>query len=447
MRGFPLGYSRSGKVLRYEVRRNGKRTKGESSMFLCGPARSGKTSVIMRMLHGSKTSNIVPDVKAQLSCILARHLQRMGHRVVFINPLNEQAERLGKFEHVAINPLEGIDVTALDAGLQADYIGENIIVMNGNEREPHWPESARDLISGVTLAVLEYEDKKDLVTVYERVCGPGFFEYARAMVERGNPLIENRLGRFAGEKAYENKEFAGIHSTAVTHFRFMGNQAVMDCFRPSRNRPLLRWADLRKRLTTVFPIVPVKYLSSLGRFLRLTMGSALSTLVSNPSGLGVFLPWDEFPACGKMAVVTDVMSLSAGLNLVMMPVIQNTSQLKIYGDQMDSFMSIAGCQIYLPPRDPSTAQMISGLSGQTEVIARSNSVSFDQMGFAHISESASQHARAVLLPDEVVGLPPGDMLIKVENVPDIIHAVNKPYYRDSRFGGLDPDPYHAKGGR
>jgi len=99
MRGFPLGYSRSGRLLRYEIRRNGRRSKGESSLFLCGPARSGKTSVIMRMLHGSKTSNIVPDIKAQLSCIVARHLQRIGHRVVVINPLNEQPERLGRFEH------------------------------------------------------------------------------------------------------------------------------------------------------------------------------------------------------------------------------------------------------------------------------------------------------------------------------------------------------------
>ena len=175
-------------------------------------------------------------------------------------------ERLARFPHVAINPLDGIDTRSLECGLQVDRIAESIVLVSGQEREPHWPESGRDVVSGVTLAVLEYEkpEKRDLVTVYDRISAPDFFEYAQAMVARGNPLIVGRLGRMAQKDAAKRDEISSIHSTTMTQFRFMGNRAVMDCLRPSRNRPLLRWQTLRKKPTTVFVIVPLEYLSALG---------------------------------------------------------------------------------------------------------------------------------------------------------------------------------------
>ena len=453
MRGLPIGYTESWKQLRYETSRGGRRRPGESSLLLIGPARSGKTSILIPHLYEFTGSAIVPDIKGQLSCIVAKHRHKqLGQRIAFINPLNERADRIGHFPHVSINPLDGIDIRSLDCGLRADAIGESIVLVGENEHEKHWPESGRDLVSGVSLAVIEYEppEKRDLVTVYQRICGPDFFAYARAMVARGNPLIVGRLGRFAQHKANENKELASIHSTTVTQFRFMGNQAVIDCLRPSPSRPLLRWQDLRKHATTVFPIIPVQYLSALGRFLRLIMGSALSTLIAtgNTSGLPIYLPWDEFPACGHMSIVTDVMALSAGMNLTMMPVVQDAAQLKqLYGEKLNSFLSVAGCQLYLPPRDTFTAKLISELCGQTEVIARSHSLSIDRYsGEPNFSDSANQHSRAVLLPDEAMALGADEMLIRVENLPDVIRAKRKPYYADGRYSGLSPDPYHEKSG-
>lgn len=452
MKGLQIGYSHRGKVIRYQ--RRGWRTRpGESCLILIGPARSGKTTVLVWHLYEYTGSVICVDIKAQLSSILARHRQkRLGQRIVFINPLNEQQERLGHYPHMSINPLDGFDIRLPEAGLLADAIAESIVLIEGDERDKHWPESARDLIAGVVLAVLEYEPphRRDLVTVYQRIAAPDFFDYAQSMVARGNPLIIGKLGRLAQAKASENREIASVHSTAMTQFRFMGNQAVMDCLRPTANRPLLRWQDLRKQPTTVFPIIPVQHMKVMGRFLRLVMGSALSTLVSTThrAGLPVYVPWDEFAACGRMSIVTDVMAMSAGMNLTLMPVVQDAAQIrKLYGDELNSFLSVAGCQIFLPPRDPFTAKLISDLCGQREVIGRSRSVSIDHAtGEPHVSDSTNQHGRPLMTPDEVMALGPEDMLVRVEGVPDVIHAKRTPYYRDGRFRGLDPDPYHPKKG-
>jgi len=147
-----------------------------------------------------------------------------------------------------------------------------------------------------------------------------------------------------------------------------------------------------------------------------------------------------------MSVIENCMSLSAGMGLTMLPVVQDAGQLKdIYGERMQSFLSMAGYQLFLPPRDPFTAKLISDLAGQGEVIAHSRSVSIDHAtGEPHVTDSVSQQPRQVLLPDEVMALGRHEMLIRMENVPDIIRAKRRPYYEDPHYRHLaSPDPYHT----
>ena len=85
MRGMPIGYTESGKLIRYEITRDGRRRPGESSGIVFGPARSGKTSVACGPLYEFEGSMVVPDVKAQFACIFAGHRkQRLGQEVVLI---------------------------------------------------------------------------------------------------------------------------------------------------------------------------------------------------------------------------------------------------------------------------------------------------------------------------------------------------------------------------
>jgi type IV secretory pathway TraG/TraD family ATPase VirD4 len=149
---------------------------------------------------------------------------------------------------------------------------------------------------------------------------------------------------------------------------------------------------------------------------------------------------------GRLSVIENSMALSAGMGLTMLPVVQSAGALKeIYGEQMQSFLSMAGCQLYFAPRDPFTANLISDLAGQTEVIAHSRSVSIDhKTGEPHVSDTVNQQARKVLLPDEVMALGRHEMLIRMENVPDIIRAKRRPYYEDYHYRRYaSPDPYHT----
>jgi type IV secretion system protein VirD4 len=216
---------------------------------------------------------------------------------------------------------------------------------------------------------------------------------------------------------------------------------------PAKGQPELRWRDLRKRPTTVYVILPVRYLNTCRQWFRLVLASALNDLlVEDAKGVPILMMMDEFAQMGRLSVIENSMALSAGMGLTMLPVVQSAGALKeIYGEQMQSFLSMAGCQLYFAPRDPFTANLISDLAGQTEVIAHSRSVSIDhKTGEPHVSDTVNQQARKVLLPDEVMALGRHEMLIRMENVPDIIRAKRRPYYEDYHYRRYaSPDPYHT----
>ena len=214
----------------------------------------------------------------------------------------------------------------------------------------------------------------------------------------------------------------------------------------AKGEPVLRWRDHRKRPSTTYLILPVRYLSSCARWLRLVVASCLNDLlVEEKKGVPIVLLIDEAAALQHMAIIEDCAALCAGMGLTMIFVFQDACQIKdIYQDRMQSFMSVAGFQAFLAPRDSFTASLISDLSGVTEIIANSKSVSIDpRTGEPNVTVGGNPQARKLLLPDECMALGPGEALVRVENVADMIRAKRRRYYKSPEFKGLcGRDPYH-----
>jgi type IV secretion system protein VirD4 len=451
MRGLPIGYSKWWERLRYETRKGFLKKPGESSMILMAPARSGKgTDILVPMLLDWEGSCIVLDPKGQLAAITAFHRQkRLKQNVIILNPFNEWPDYIGDVPHSGFNPLVNLDPKSESFGVDCDSLAEGFVIEKPGDRDSHWMQSARQTVSGVVMAVCDAPpEKRNLASVHEIISGPRFFEFARDVVKRGDPLMTARLGRFAAEGASENRELSSIHSSALTSGGFMSSKAILRSLAgPAKGQPELRWRDLRKRPTTVYVILPVRYLNTCRQWFRLVLASALNDLlVEDAKGVPILMMMDEFAQMGRLSVIENSMALSAGMGLTMLPVVQSAGALKeIYGEQMQSFLSMAGCQLYFAPRDPFTANLISDLAGQTEVIAHSRSVSIDhKTGEPHVSDTVNQQARKVLLPDEVMALGRHEMLIRMENVPDIIRAKRRPYYEDYHYRRYaSPDPYHT----
>jgi type IV secretion system protein VirD4 len=455
MRGLPIGYSESWDRLRYETRNGFGKRPGESSAILIAPARSGKgTDILVPTLLDWEGSCIVLDPKGQLASITARHRRnRLRQNVVILNPFNVWPDYIGALPHSGFNPLVSLDPKSEAFGVDCDSLAEGIVVEKPGERESHFPDSAQQAVSGVIMAVARSAppEKRNLASVYEIVSGKRFFDFARDAAKT-NRLIEGRLGRFAEEGASGNRELVSIVSSAITNCKFMGNDAILRSLAgPAKGQAPLRWRDLRKRPTTVYLILPVRYLNTSKHWFRLVLASALNDLlVEDRRGMPVLMMMDEFAQLGRLPAIENSMALSAGMGLTMLPVLQDAGQLKdLYGERMQSFLSIAGCQMFFAPRDLFTAELISNLSGQKEVLAQSRSITNDRhTGEPQVTDSATQQPQKLLLPDQVMALGREDMLMRVENVPDMIRAKRRPYYADSHYRRLcAPDPYHDNGKR
>src|SRR5205807_114882 len=87
---------------------------------------------------------------------------------------------------------------------------------------------------------------------------------------------------------------------------------------PWNTDTLLRWRDHRKRPSTTYLILPVRYLSSCARWLRLVVASCLNDLlVEEKKGVPIVLLIDEAAALQHMAIIEDCAALCAGMGLTM----------------------------------------------------------------------------------------------------------------------------------
>ena len=171
-------------------------------------------------------------------------------------------------------------------------------------------------------------------------------------------MIGGRLGRFATDKAAENRELVSIVSTAITQVNFMGNRAIANSLNPKEGGPVLRFADIRNKPSTVFLILPIRYLVACAKWFRLVIAAAMADLLQEKRGpvpvLGMF---DEFAQLGAMKIMSDIMGIGRGYGLRIWPVLQDLNELKeLYPERWETFLSNAGAQIFFARamKQPST---------------------------------------------------------------------------------------------
>jgi type IV secretory pathway TraG/TraD family ATPase VirD4 len=167
---------------------------------------------------------------------------------------------------------------------------------------------------------------------------------------------------------------------------------------------------------------------------------------------------DEFAQLGDLRIVKDAMALAAGYGVRLFPILQDLTQLKEnFGDSWETFLANSAAQLYFAPREITSAEYISKLSGEKEVNVPSESageVSAGQVkqGFTGLSISWNRQVVPELRPQDVMRLPENNFLrfSKGRVHPELrkpYHcAIKGPHALDqtcSEFHGLyDPDPYH-----
>ncbi len=174
----------------------------------------------------------------------------------------------------ALDFIEKDSPTALD---EARDLAEALVIRTGQEKDPHWVDSAEAWISALIALVVRYGEPNDrsLQTVRGVLSDPAKLELAIKLM-CSSDTWDGMLARMGSQLThYKDKELNSTMTTTGRFLRFLDTVAVADSTKTSSFDP----ADLRKGKMTVYLILPPEHMRAQSPLLRMWIGSLLRAVV------------------------------------------------------------------------------------------------------------------------------------------------------------------------
>lgn len=343
---------------------------GDEHILIIGPTRSGKSRRLLapNLAMDTRRSALVIDIKGELHRWTAAHRARSGHRIITLNPFG-----LGDIPSTGFNPLAGLDPASPEFVDEASGLAEAIIEIP--DKDPHWAESARDILSGLIMYERCRNGPAAALTKVRAMITKAEDELAEVAIDAvanveapgGKELgwheaIANKLRRLVSLSP-EHRELMSILSTAKTQTEFLDS----DLIAADLAKGGFDFATMKRALTTVYLILPPKHLYRHAKWLRLVIDAAIRDLqreLRRPGEPDVLFLLDEFAQLGTMRSIETSMSLNAGYGIKVVAAIQHLGQLQHhYAQNWETFLS-GGLITAFAPRDVLTSEHLSKLSGQ-----------------------------------------------------------------------------------
>ncbi len=310
---------------------------GHILSFASTGAGKNLTSVIPNLLtYGPKASVFVIDVKGENHHWTAKARGRMGQSVHALDPFGET----GAEKPACYNPLDFIDPG--DAGItQADGLADSIIMREGNGENRHFSDESQALLKAAILHVCSwpaFEGRRNLGTINKIACAPtaliGDKETKGQMME--NPAYDGLIQRLALRmRGKGDREGPAVWSTLQANLAWLDDPRIARSL--ASTSPGLDFADLRKGKMSVYAVLPVRYLHTFSRWLRLLVGDALGRMLgamngTNAPALPALFVLDEAAHLGYLESIKTAFGLARGASVKMWGILQTLSQLDdVYG--------------------------------------------------------------------------------------------------------------------
>lgn len=358
--------------------------------------RAGKSStVLIPNLRHYPGSVIVLDPKGELARATAAHRRRMGQRVFVLDPFGETGLYSASHNPFAELGHGNPGHVAADAAQLADAL------IIGNPRDPHWTDSAKNLIRGITLHLLSTTALRTTLREVRRLLNATPPELDRLFRDMTNSsafdgIVSNIGASFLGKKESGGRELQGILSTAQEQ------TGPLDDIVPITERSDFALADLGQGNLSVYLVLPGMRMGTHYRWLRLVIQQALAALErkSVPRGaLPVWFVLEEFPALGHMRSIETAAGLMAGFGVKLWSVLQDLTQLQThYPKSWETFLGNAGIIQAFGNSDVTTTEHLSKLLGTTQVMERQQ-VRVSGAAMAQGDTGLREHLRSVRLLD------------------------------------------------
>ncbi len=414
--------------------------------LIVSPSGCGKgVSCVVPFLMTCPESCVVVDFKGENATLTAEHRRKaFGHRVVLLDPYNVVSRASDHF-----NPLDFIDKDSRQALDECNDLANALVVRTGEEREPHWNDSAEAWIAAMIATVVQYGERNDsrsLQMVRDMLSHPQKLEMAiKLMCE--SDCWGGMLSRMGGQLShFVEKEKSSTLTTVSRHLRFLDTLPVGESTKDSTFDP----GDLLKGRFTVYLILPPEHMRAQSGLLRMWIGSLLRAVVRG--GLQeknkVHFVLDEAASLGHLEAVDDAVDKYRGYGVRLQFYVQSLGQLKTcFPNGQEQTLLSNTSQVFFGVNDNATADYVSAHLGESTIVVASGGTSSGssyqhtqgaQSSSSHgssgnSSRSWQQQTRKLLKPEEVIALPPRTAITFTPGVRPSCTTLLR-YYEERRLG-------------
>jgi len=266
-----------------------------------GPTRSGKgATVIVQALLQVTHSVVVIDPKGQNAAVTARRRRAMGQDVFVLNPFGLHTGAPWHLPQHRYNPLAAFNIARPNIVADIAALSQALILTQG--REPYFDDTARDLVTALMLHLIATRGKaatlgqvrKCLTDIAAR--NEAASQLLTAMGRSPHRFIAQPIGRFNDAEA---RDISSAINTAITQTAFLDDPAFTDPLCGALSASDVDLTQLKQKPTTLYLILPGRYMDAYARFLRLLITAALDHITAVPGGHPVLMSSHGWSTCRR----------------------------------------------------------------------------------------------------------------------------------------------------
>ncbi|MBB5730903.1 type IV secretion system protein VirD4 [Sphingomonas prati] len=407
-------------------------TNAEAHVLLEAPTGAGKgVGIVIPNLLNWAGSVVCLDMKQENYIKTAGFRAKHGQSVFLFDPVNREGLT------ACYNPIGYIDrndtVQVVD---ELQKIGA-MLFPAPEKGDPFWSEAARTAFVGVGAWLAATPTLPFTIgEIYRSInTGDPKTRFAQEIVDRqeaGKPLSIACVTALSDFTSASDNTFGGIKQSVTTKLGLWLNPYIDKATATSD----FDLRELRLKPMSIYLGATANNIDRLEPLYNLIFQQIVD--LNTDSNIGEFDPktqhrclilLDEFAKLGRVPVIVSAISFvrSYGLNLLI--VVQNKAQLK---DGADEISANSDVTVIYTPKEFKDAKDISDRLGTHGLGAKSKSRGGSLFGQSNNSVSESEHARALMMPQEVLTMPLEEILIFKRGVLPI-KATKLIYYKMEEF--------------
>ena len=402
---------------------------GSEHCIVEAPTRSGKgVGIVIPNLLSWQASVVVLDVKRENWDATAGFRQKFGQAVYLFNPTDPEG-RTARY-----NPLGYIDRTDPDQVVIELQKIATMLFVAPERGEPFWTDSARTAFVGVGAYLAVADLPFTIGSIYRLMTTGDTRGYFRKVLDdHALDLSQGCRNALADFTSGADNTFAGIVQTVTSKLSLWLNPRV-DAATEESDFDL---RELRTKPMSIYLGVSPDELDRVAPLYNLLFQQLIDLnvrdLPDSDTPLQVLVILDEFARIGRAQVIASAFSYVAGYGIRLLPVIQSRSQLRaVYGEHVaNEIVANCGVEVAFTPKELRVANELSERIGYVGQESVTKSLTIHGI-LANRSKSMSDQRRALLLPQELMQFPDGELLLLRGGIPPI-HGDKIRFYADGLF--------------